>query len=130
MTDGDLEALGKAALEQMDLEVARKAFSRLKNLRYRSYFRYIGQKCVITSSLRYLELIESLADAKKRQSQQKDGGGNSEQVYLADFYAFQVRLMVGLACRYVHLSTKTICTRMCSAIQQYFYVRCSQTHCY
>lgn len=34
MTDGDWKALAHAALESLDLEIARKAFIRIKDLRH------------------------------------------------------------------------------------------------
>ena len=64
VTESDWETLGKAALEALDLDVARKSFARLKDLRY-------------------LELITDLMDRKK-------AGTEDDQALLADVLAFQV----------------------------------------
>ena len=64
VTESDWETLGKAALETLDLDVARKSFARLKDLRY-------------------LELITDLMDRKK-------AGTEDDQALLADVLAFQV----------------------------------------
>ena len=77
VTESDMRALGRAALERMDLEVARKAFSRLKDLRY-------------------LELIEGLTEERGRKGSaatSRKGSAASQggvESGLADFYAFEV----------------------------------------
>ncbi len=63
VTEGDWDTLGKQALEALDLNVARKAYTRLKDLRH-------------------LELIEDLESRRKR---------DEDQVLLADIAAFQGR---------------------------------------
>ena len=62
VTETDWETLGKQALETLDLEVARKAYTRLKDLRH-------------------LELITDLEQRKNR---------DEDQVLVADIAAFQV----------------------------------------
>ena len=62
VTENDWETLGKQALETLDLEVARKAYTRLKDLRH-------------------LELITDLEQRKNR---------DEDQVLVADIAAFQV----------------------------------------
>ena len=64
VTESDWEALGKAALDVLNLDIARKSFARLKDLRY-------------------LELITDLVDRKK-------AGTEDDQALLADVFAFQV----------------------------------------
>ncbi len=63
MTESDWETLGKAALEALELNVAKKSFARLKDLRY-------------------LEMITDLIDRKK-------SGTEDDQALLADVLAFQ-----------------------------------------
>ena len=63
VTENDWETLGKQALETLDLEVARKAYTRLKDLRH-------------------LELITDLEQRKNR---------DEDQVLVADIAAFQVQ---------------------------------------
>ncbi|XP_064632482.1 intraflagellar transport protein 122 homolog isoform X2 [Lineus longissimus] len=63
VTDGDWEALAHEALEGLSLEVAKRAFVRIKDLRY-------------------LELIHSIEDRKKR-------GEQENMVFLGDVYAYQ-----------------------------------------
>ena len=65
VTEKDWEYLGKAALEALDLDIAMKAFSRLKDLKY-------------------LEMIENLTE-KKRQ----DKAASTDQALLGDIHAFQ-----------------------------------------
>ena len=63
VTENDWEILGKHALEALDLDVAKKAFTRLKDLKY-------------------LEMIADLEQKKSRED---------EHVLLADIAAFQGR---------------------------------------
>ena len=65
VTENDWETLGKQALETLDLEVARKAYTRLKDLRH-------------------LELITDLEQRKNR---------DEDQVLVADIAAFQVQTL-------------------------------------
>ena len=66
VTENDWETLGKQALETLDLEVARKAYTRLKDLRH-------------------LELITDLEQRKNR---------DEDQVLVADIAAFQVSTII------------------------------------
>jgi hypothetical protein len=66
VTETDWETLGKQALETLDLEVARKAYTRLKDLRH-------------------LELITDLEQRKNR---------DEDQVLVADIAAFQVIIII------------------------------------
>ena len=63
ITESDWRALGRAALDALDLDVARKSFARLKDLRY-------------------LEFLDNLLSRKKT-------GAEAEQVLLAHVLAFQ-----------------------------------------
>ncbi|KAK3103245.1 hypothetical protein FSP39_017787 [Pinctada imbricata] len=63
VTDGDWEVLAHEALEGLDFETAKKAFIRIKDLRY-------------------LELIHSIEERKKR-------GENDNMVFLGDVYSYQ-----------------------------------------
>ncbi|XP_067012221.1 intraflagellar transport protein 122 homolog [Anabrus simplex] len=63
VTDGDWEALAHAALEGLDFEVARKAFIRIKDLKY-------------------LELIQDFQERQRKGENQKD-------LFLADVLAFR-----------------------------------------
>ncbi|XP_064607326.1 intraflagellar transport protein 122 homolog isoform X2 [Liolophura sinensis] len=63
VTDGDWEALAHDALEGLDFVTAKKAFIRIRDLRY-------------------LELIHSIEERRKR-------GENDNMVFLADVYAYQ-----------------------------------------
>ncbi|XP_065829391.1 intraflagellar transport protein 122 homolog [Oscarella lobularis] len=63
VTEGDWRALAMEALEHLDLKTARKAFIRIRDIRY-------------------LELIQSIEERKKR------GEGNDD-LYLADVYAYE-----------------------------------------
>ena len=65
VTENDWETLGKQALESLDLEVAKKAYTRLKDLRH-------------------LELITDLEQRKNR---------DEDQVLIADIAAFQVQIL-------------------------------------
>ena len=65
VTENDWETLGKQALESLDLEVAKKAYTRLKDLRH-------------------LELITDLEQRKNR---------DEDQVLIADIAAFQVQML-------------------------------------
>ena len=92
VTESDWETLGKAALETLDLDVARKSFARLKDLRY-------------------LELITDLMDRKK-------AGTEDDQALLADVLAFQVRVLLSsiritskLNLFRASFSTRPSCTR-------------------
>ena len=94
VTESDWETLGKAALETLDLDVARKSFARLKDLRY-------------------LELITDLMDRKK-------AGTEDDQALLADVLAFQVAIHTSssfhqdsiLICLFrASFSTRLSCTR-------------------
>ncbi|XP_008412275.1 intraflagellar transport protein 122 homolog isoform X1 [Poecilia reticulata] len=63
VTDSDWRDLATEALEGLDFETAKKAFIRIRDLRY-------------------LELISSIEERKKR-------GENDNELFLADVYAFQ-----------------------------------------
>ncbi|XP_015239030.1 PREDICTED: intraflagellar transport protein 122 homolog, partial [Cyprinodon variegatus] len=63
VTDSDWRDLATEALEGLDFETAKKAFIRIRDLRY-------------------LELISSIEERKKR-------GENDNEMFLADVYAFQ-----------------------------------------
>ena len=63
VTDRDWRKLGSHALERLELDIARKAFIRLRDLKY-------------------LELIENIERAKMT-------GTNNSDVFLADIYAYQ-----------------------------------------
>ena len=71
VTENDWETLGKQALETLDLEVARKAYTRLKDLRH-------------------LELITDLEQRKNR---------DEDQVLVADIAAFQVIIIINYPIR-------------------------------
>ncbi|XP_061187800.1 intraflagellar transport protein 122 homolog isoform X3 [Saccostrea echinata] len=63
VTDGDWEVLAHEALEGLDFDTAKKAFIRIKDLRY-------------------LELIHSIEERKKR-------GENDNMIFLGDVYSYQ-----------------------------------------
>ncbi|PVD24347.1 hypothetical protein C0Q70_14828 [Pomacea canaliculata] len=63
VTEGDWEVLAHEALEGLDFETAKKAFIRIRHLRY-------------------LELIHSIEERKRR-------GENDNMVFLADVYSYQ-----------------------------------------
>ncbi|XP_078340376.1 intraflagellar transport protein 122 homolog isoform X6 [Crassostrea virginica] len=65
VTDGDWEVLAHEALEGLDFDTAKKAFIRIKDLRY-------------------LELIHSIEERKKR-------GENDNMVFLGDIYSYQAK---------------------------------------
>nr|XP_034307390.1 intraflagellar transport protein 122 homolog isoform X7 [Crassostrea gigas] len=65
VTDGDWEVLAHEALEGLDFDTAKKAFIRIKDLRY-------------------LELIHSIEERKKR-------GENDNMVFLGDIYSYQTK---------------------------------------
>ena len=79
VTEGDWRALGKQALEALDFDVARRAFTRLKDLRY-------------------LELVNDLEEKQKHAqvSQQRKSSAdsqhrNEEDALIADIYAYEGR---------------------------------------
>ncbi|XP_039551473.1 intraflagellar transport protein 122 homolog isoform X4 [Passer montanus] len=65
VTDADWRELAMEALEGLEFETAKKAFTRVRDLRY-------------------LELISSIEDRKKQ-------GENNQELFLADVYAYQGR---------------------------------------
>ncbi|CAC5401560.1 IFT122 [Mytilus coruscus] len=69
VTEGDWEALAHEALEGLDFDTAKKAFIRIRDLRY-------------------LELIHSIEERKKR-------GENDNMIFLADVYSYQTKFHEG-----------------------------------
>lgn len=69
VTEGDWEALAHEALEGLDFDTAKKAFIRIRDLRY-------------------LELIHSIEERKKR-------GENDNMIFLADVYSYQAKFHEG-----------------------------------
>lgn len=65
VTEGDWEALAHEALEGLDFDTAKKAFIRIRDLRY-------------------LELIHTIEERKKR-------GENDNMIFLADVYSYQAK---------------------------------------